>query len=146
MDDERRTRIHSLPEIKVTKADLGKLDAMLSRRSPIHSWRAVEILVRELLRAKIVDEHEIPAHVVTMDSRVEFREAENELSTVATLAYPGDSGLYEDAVSVLTPVGAVLLGLSEGQSMCYSGPDGKVKTINVMKVLHQPETTPRATA
>jgi regulator of nucleoside diphosphate kinase len=144
MKNERLTRIQSLPEIKVTRADLGKLDAMLADRSPIRSWKAVEILVRELLRAKIVDEHEIPAHVVTMGSRVEFHEAKNGLSTVATLVYPGDSGLYDDAVSVLTPIGAVLLGLSEGQSMRYSGPDGKLKNISVMKVLHQPESARRA--
>jgi regulator of nucleoside diphosphate kinase len=144
MKNERWTRIQSLPEIKVTKTDLEKLDAMLADRSPIRSWKAVEILVRELLRAKIVDEHEIPAHVVTMGSRVEFREAENDLSTVATLVYPGDSGLYDDAVSVLTPVGAILLGLSEGQSMRYSGPDGKLKNISVIKVLHQPEAAQRA--
>ncbi|MCI0429677.1 MAG: nucleoside diphosphate kinase regulator [Rhodospirillales bacterium] len=143
MENERWTRTQSLPEIKVTKADLGKLDAMLAHRSPIRSWKAVEILVRELLRAEIVDEHEIPAHIVTMGSRVEFREAENELSTVATLVYPGDSGLYEDAVSVLTPIGAILLGLSEGQSMRYSGPDGKPKTISVKKILHQPEAAQR---
>jgi regulator of nucleoside diphosphate kinase len=104
----------------------------------------VEILVRELLRAKIVGEHQIPVDVVTMGSRVEFREAGNELSTVATLVYPGDSGSYDDAVSVRTPIGALLLGLSEGQSMPYSGPDGKLKSISVMKVLHQPEAAQRS--
>lgn len=144
MENERWTRIQSLPEIKVTKADLGKLDTMLAHHSPIRSWKAVEILVRELLRAQVVDANDIPAQVVRMGSRVEFREAENDLSTVATLVYPGDSGLYDDAVSVLTPVGAILLGLSEGQSMRYSGPDGKPKTISVMKVLHQPEAAQRA--
>ena len=144
MGNEHWTRTGSLPEITVAKGDLGKLDAVLARHSPIRSWKAVEILVRELLRANIVDEREIPAHVVTMGSRVEFREAENAISTVATLVYPGDAGLYEDAVSVLTPIGAILLGLSEGQSMRYPGPDGKPKTISVMKVLHQPEAARRA--
>jgi regulator of nucleoside diphosphate kinase len=144
MENERWTQIPPLPEIKVTKADLGKLDVMLAHRSPIRSWKAVEILVRELLRAKIVGEHQIPVDVVTMGSRVEFREAGNELSTVATLVYPGDSGSYDDAVSVLTPIGALLLGLSEGQSMPYSGPDGKLKSISVMKVLHQPEAAQRS--
>jgi regulator of nucleoside diphosphate kinase len=144
MENERWSRIKSLPEIKVTKADRGKLDTMLAHHSPIRSWKAVEILVRELLRAEIVDEHEVPAQVVRMGSRVEFREAGDELSIVATLVYPGDSGLYDDAVSVLTPIGAILLGLSEGQSMPYSGPDGKPKTISVMKVLRQQAAAQRA--
>ena len=144
MENEHRSRLESFPEIRVTKENLGRLDTMLVDHAPIRSWRAVEFLVRELMRAKIIDPNEIPAQVATMGSRVEYREDGSRIPRVATLAYPGDFRLYEDAISVLTPVGAVLLGLSEGQSMSYPGPDGTPKSITVTKVLYQPEAARRA--
>lgn len=143
MDNEHRNRFESFPEISVTKENLGKLDTMLVDHAPIRAWRAVEFLVRELMRAKIIDRHEIPVQLATMRSRVEYREEHNRIPRVATLAYPGDFRLYEDAISVLTPVGVVLLGLSEGQSMSYPGPDGQPKKITLTKVLYQPEAAQR---
>jgi regulator of nucleoside diphosphate kinase len=144
MNNEHRNRFESFPEITVTRENLWRLDTMLVDHAPIRSWRAVELLVRELMRAKIVDPHAVPPQVATMGSRVAFREKDDRMPGVLTLAYPGTLGLYEDAISVLTPIGAVLLGLSEGQSMCYPGPDGKPKSITLIKVLYQPESTRRA--
>jgi regulator of nucleoside diphosphate kinase len=95
------------------------------------------------MRATIVDDGAIADNVVTMGSRVEYREQGRSASTVVTLSYPGEREFFDDAISVLTPVGAALLGLSEGQSICYAGPDGCPVTIEVIKVMHQPEASRR---
>ena len=131
------------PDITVTKWDLGNLESLLSSHARQWSWRSVEYLVRELMRATIVDEGAIPDDVVTMGSRVEYREQGRSASTVATLSYPGEREFFDDAISVLTPIGAALLGLTEGQSICYAGPDGCPVTIEVIKVMHQPEASHR---
>jgi regulator of nucleoside diphosphate kinase len=99
----------------------------------------VEFLVKELTRAIIVDDEAAPGDVVTMRSRVSFREEGSEATEVVTLAYPGELGLYEDAMSVLTPLGAALLGLSEGQSISYPRPSGGVRTITIVEIHYQPE-------
>jgi hypothetical protein len=70
MDYEHRNPFESFPEIRVTKENLRRLDTMLVDHTPIRSWRAVEFLVRELMRATVIDPHEIPAQVATMGSRV----------------------------------------------------------------------------
>ena len=44
------------PEITVTKCDLDNLECLLSIHATHWSWRSVEYLVRELMRATIVDE------------------------------------------------------------------------------------------
>jgi regulator of nucleoside diphosphate kinase len=132
------------PELKVTRGNLARLNTLLAIHAPIRSWRAVEFLVRELMRATIVDESEAPTDVVTMRSRIKFCEEGNGATRVVTLVYPGESGLYDDAISVLTPVGVALFGLSERQSMSYPGPDGELKMITVLKVLYQPEAAWRA--
>jgi regulator of nucleoside diphosphate kinase len=128
------------PEIEVTKQDLGNLESMLSSHSTQWTWRTVEYLVRELMRATVVDEGSISSKTVTMGSRVKYREAGQATSYVVTLSYPSERELFRDAISVLTPIGAALIGLSEGQSICYIGPDGRPVTIEVIEVLYQPET------
>ena len=132
-------RTDMMPEIQITRANRQRLNQILADHAPIRSWRAVEFLVRELTRAAIVDDDITPADVVTMRSRVRFREEGSEATEMVTLAYPGESGLYEDAMSVLTPLGAALLGLSEGQSISYPRPDGRMRTITVVEIRYQPE-------
>ncbi len=131
------------PEIMVTKGDLGNLECLLSIHAAHWSWRSVEYLVRELMRATIVDEGAIPADVVTMGSRVEYREEGRNSSQVVTLSYPGEREYIDDAISVLTPIGAALLGLAAGQSICYPGADGRPVTITTIRVVYQPEANSR---
>lgn len=131
------------PDITVTKSDLGNLECLLSIHATHWNWRSVEFLVRELMRATIVDEESVPADVVTMGSRVEYREEGRNSTQVATLSYPGEREFLDDAISVLTPVGAALLGLAAGQSICYAGPDGRPVTMTVIRVVSQPEANSR---
>lgn len=131
------------PEIKVTKWDLGNIECLLSIHATQWTWRSVEFLVRELMRATIVEESMIPADIVTMGSRVEYREEGRNSSQVVTLAYPGERELFDDAISVLTPIGAALLGLAAGQSICFAGSNDRPITIKIMRVIYQPEAEHR---
>lgn len=131
------------PEIMVTRSDLGNIECLLSIHATHWSWRSVEYLVRELMRATIVDEESIPSDVVTMGSRVEYRQEGRGSTQVVTLSYPGEREFLDDAISVLTPIGAALLGLAAGQSICYAGPDGCPVTITIVRVVYQPEANHR---
>jgi regulator of nucleoside diphosphate kinase len=146
MHNEHRTRIDSFPEIKITRWDLGRLDHLLGNHSTILSSRVAEFLVRKLMAASVVGEAEVPALTVTMGSRVEYHDEEDATHSVVTVVHPHDLDYYDDAISILSPVGAVLLGLSEGQSMAFNEPAGGLKTITVKKVLYQPEASQRARA
>jgi regulator of nucleoside diphosphate kinase len=103
----------------------------------------MEFLVRELIRATIVEDDELPPNTVTMGSKVEFREEGSKTNKVVTLAHPNESEFYDDAISVLSPAGAALIGLSEGQSISYGAPGGLLTTVTVVKVLYQPEANRR---
>lgn len=132
------------PEIHVTKWDLGNIESLLSAHAEQWNWRSVEFLVRELMRATIVDESTLPADIVTMGSRLEYRDVGRDSSEIVTLAYPGEREFYDDAISVLTPIGAALIGLKAGQSICFAGPDGRPVTIEITRVIYQPEANHRA--
>src|SRR5688500_17084188 len=108
-----------MPEIKITKGDRSRLELLLATHKGIWSWKSVEFLVGELRRSTIVRNGEIPAGTVTMRSRVEFCRLDAPRPRVATLVYPGERHLYDDAISILTPLGAALIGLSEGQTISY---------------------------
>jgi regulator of nucleoside diphosphate kinase len=132
-----------LPPIRMTIWDFWRLDSLLKSRAGERSWRADAILARELKRSIVMEDGQIPSNVATMRSRVEFRIQGADVPQVVTLVYPGEGHLHEDAISVLTPFGSAILGLSEGQSICHTGPDGTPVEVTMMRILHQPEADRR---
>jgi len=57
---------------------------------------------------------------------------------MVTLVYPPRFRAGRFALSILTPLGAALIGLSESQSIEYQAADGEVRRVTVEKVLTQP--------
>ncbi|KIV60880.1 Regulator of nucleoside diphosphate kinase [Rhizobium sp. UR51a] len=51
-----------------------------------------------------------------------------------TLCYPGLADIERSMVSVLTPIGAALLGLSPGQQIEWSGRDGQSHMLTILDV------------
>jgi regulator of nucleoside diphosphate kinase len=123
------------PDITLTRRDLGDLDALLGAASIERLGRVGEYLLDELTRAHIVEDGAAAATLVTMGATVRFRDEETGRVTEATLVYPRDAGTRENVVSVLTPVGAALLGLSQGQSIEYETLDGRRKHLSVLAVM-----------
>lgn len=97
-----------------------------------------DYLTRELSRATILPEGAIEANVVTMYSQFAYRDNSSGETHTVTLVYPGEQDIAAWKVSVLTPVGAALIGLSEGQSIEWETRAGASKSLTVMKILRQP--------
>jgi regulator of nucleoside diphosphate kinase len=95
-------------------------------------------LQAELDRADVVGHDEVPAGVVTMNSRVHCREESSGKDYHLTLVYPQGAG-NEGTVSILAPVGSALLGLSVGQHIDWTAPNGKVLKLTLLAVEYQPE-------
>lgn len=129
---------HKSPPIVVTRDDHKRLSALTSaalRQMP----HVGEFLADELDRAQVVDDEKIAPTIVTMNSRVEFKDdATGERRTI-TLVFPGEQDIAEGKVSILTPIGAALLGLSEGQSIERETPKGEWKSLTVVKLHFQPQ-------
>ncbi|WP_420475479.1 nucleoside diphosphate kinase regulator [Noviherbaspirillum sp. ST9] len=128
------------PDIIVTTSDFDRLEALIDSMPPI-SATTTELL-EELKRAEVVEPHEIPRSVVTMHSTVRFTIGENE-EFCRTLVYPRE---VRDAstISVLSPVGSALLGLSAGSSIEWPSPTGESLVIRILEVLQQPESRIKA--
>ena len=98
-------------------------------------WKA---LAEELRRAVIVQPNEVPAEVITMNSRAELIDLETGETVTFTLVFPRDAWLEEDKISVLAPIGAGMLGYRVGDEFEWRVPQG-VRRMKVAKVHYQPE-------
>lgn len=133
----------ALPKIQLTRRDFGRLDQLTATHASPESLRVVDFLVRELSRAQVVDAVEISPDVVTMYSEVLFRDEESGRERTVTLVYPREHALHEAALSVLTPLGAALIGLKEGQSIAFEAVDGRSRRVRIIRVLSQPDSNRR---
>jgi regulator of nucleoside diphosphate kinase len=89
--------------------------------------------------ARIVNPAGIPETVVTMNSRVLFEDVLTRERGTVTVVYPADSDPAAGRISVLSPVGAALIGETEGSEVALPLPYGKTRRIRIMDVLYQPE-------
>jgi regulator of nucleoside diphosphate kinase len=126
----RRTMLGDPPAIHLTREDLGRLDALLAGLT--NSSPSVEFLRREVDRATVVDEADA-APFVKLGSHVSFEDETGKLYT-GTIGFPNDIAGQPNPISILTPVGAALLGLGEGQSIAYETLDGRTKTLTVVRL------------
>lgn len=130
------------PEIILTRRDFGRLDALLGDTVVDRLGKVGTFLLDELARAQVVSDDDVSPHVVLMNTKVRFRDNETGREMVATLMYPKDAAGQENAISVLTPVGAALLGMSAGQTISYETIDGRTKTLAVLEVLGRADEDP----
>lgn len=125
------------PAIIISQQDLQRLETMLEHQSKLTP--TMQHLEDELARADVVAPQEIPENVVTMNARVKITIASANEPTEIILVYPHDFRGDKGQVNVLAPVGAAILGLSEGQEIEWPQPDGHLMKVKIEKVLYQPE-------
>jgi len=124
--------------IQVTEQDMARLSDLLEVYRGGRSAEACDALESELLRARVVGAGEIAADVVTMHSRVRFRDLDSGEMHEVTLVYPHEADIGDRRISVLAPIGTALLGLAVGQSIAWTLPAGRHR-LQVLAVLEQPD-------
>ena len=125
-------RNRSVPNIIVSNADYERLTD-LATASLERLPEVAEELLAEMDRAKVVGDDSVPADVVRMGSTVTFKSDDGRQLT-ETLVYPVDEDSDAHRISVMTPVGAALIGLAEGQSISWTARDGRKHELTVLKV------------
>jgi len=125
------------PKIVLSEFDYHRLTGLaeaVEDRTP----EIAEELQAEIDRANVVPDGTVPATVVQMGSTIEYQSDSGETKTV-TLVFPGDADIASGRISILTPIGTALIGLSPGQSITWTARDGKVHELTVLSV-KQPES------
>ena len=97
-----------------------------------------ELLLGEIARATVHDARRIPNDVVTMRSTVTFIDESNDATRTVQLVYPRDADISAGRISILTPVGAGLIGLRAGQSILWPDREGHQRTLTIASVVQSP--------
>lgn len=122
-----------LPPIAITRGDMEKL-ARIANSSAGAFAQTAEFLGREIDRAQVIEEFESRPGLVKMGSRVTFRDDVTSQVRAVTLVYPGEADVSQGRISVLTPVGAALIGLSVSQSIEWETQSGERRSLTVLAV------------
>ncbi|BES86602.1 regulator of nucleoside diphosphate kinase [Pectobacterium araliae] len=126
------------PNLTISELDAERLDKLLEQPAFADSAIA-QALNEELDRADILPSASIPSHVVTMNSRVRFRDLNTNEEHIRTLVYPTAVKDSKEPLSVMAPLGAALLGMHVGNSITWQLPNGEETRIEVVELLYQPE-------
>ncbi|WP_076919432.1 nucleoside diphosphate kinase regulator [Pseudoalteromonas sp. SK18] len=130
--------MNTKPEIIISSLDADRLYALMESL-PANSFAGEKELEAELGRANIVEPHEVPSTVVTMNSTVNFVVESTGEEFTLTLVYPKNIDSSGDKISILAPVGSALLGLSQGDQIEWPKPGGGLVTVTIKEVIYQPE-------
>jgi len=125
--DGGRPPIH-LPE---RESDMiGNLALQAEHKQPV----VAAMLLAEIERAELHRDDRLPDGIVTLGAEVEFvDEKSNRLQTVQ-LVLPAEANISLGRISILTPVGAALYGLSTGQSIDWPDLSGRQRRIRIVAV------------
>lgn len=124
-------------ERTLTELDSVRLETLLRR----HAAASAESPLMDLLEAaERVPSRQVDPDVVTMYSQVLLADPDGRRRKL-TLCYPADAEPDAGFVSVLSPIGASLLGRRVGATARWRSPSGAVLTAEVLALLFQPEST-----
>ena len=127
--------------IVLTRNDYGRLKELLAdlQRRAEGVQAGVETLEEILDFARVVQPDEVPANIVTMNSRVLFEDVRTGERGTVTIVFPADTDVSTRRISILSPVGAALIGESQGAEVELPVPHGQTRRIRILEVLYQPE-------
>ncbi len=127
--------------IVITESDRRRLARVIeSQRGSIKAdQHNLEMLAKELDRAKEVEASQVPRDVVTMNSRVQILDLDSGQVATYTLVFPEEADISRSRISILAPIGTAILGYRVGDVFEWQVPGGTRK-LKVKKVMYQPET------
>ena len=91
-------------------------------------------LMREVARATVMPSAEMPGDVVNFGSEVSFRDEVTGREQTVTIVLPEAADIGKGRVSVLTPIGAALIGLKAGASIGWETREGEERRLTVLEV------------
>jgi regulator of nucleoside diphosphate kinase len=123
----------------VTTLDKKRLMCLFAQKTPqAPLWENVKLIAEKLDTAKTVTSKKVPPSVVTMNSRVEVRNLSLGRALSIELVYPDAADAVNHKISVLSPLGAAMLGYSQGDEFVWEGKSTKNRFL-IEKILYQPE-------
>ncbi|MCG6206562.1 nucleoside diphosphate kinase regulator [Rhodopseudomonas sp. HC1] len=121
-----------LPPISLRMCDVERLRNLAEAASEKYPQTA-DFLAREIDRAEILADSRVVPGLIVMGSEVTFRDDISHQERCVTLVYPEAADVEDGKISILTPIGAALIGLSVGQTIEFQTPGGRWRSLTVVR-------------
>ncbi|OHT19628.1 nucleoside diphosphate kinase regulator [Edaphosphingomonas haloaromaticamans] len=92
------------------------------------------LLMAELDRAEICDAASLPPDTAAMHSRISFIDEGSGASRTVVLVYPQEADIEAGKISILTHVGAGLIGMRAGSSILWPDRDGRERRLKIVRI------------
>ena len=125
------------PPIHISETDYA-LIASQAMRLEATAPQVAEMLLDEIDRAEIHSRDELPGDVVTLGSVVTFVDESTGVRRCVQIVLPADADIERSSLSIVSQVGAGLIGLRAGQSIDWPCPDGRPRTLRIVDVEQNP--------
>ncbi|MBS1781471.1 MAG: GreA/GreB family elongation factor [Bacteroidetes bacterium] len=90
----------------------------------------------ELKRAVVVSKDAFPTHAVRINSKVSVLDITTDRVLEFMLVMPAHADMQRNKVSILTPMGAALIGFRKGEEVQWTLPGG-LKRFRILDVINQ---------
>ncbi len=125
----------AINEVLISSHDASALQRLLAdMRRTVEIDASAEELSDKLSEARIVGAHALPEHVVRFRSTVVYEELPGRTQRRVTLVSPREADAGAGRISVLSPIGRALLGLSKGHVAEVQLPTGRQLSVRVAEV------------
>lgn len=121
------------PRVTIDGALIDRLEALASGAMARNPDLADQLL-GELARAHVTKPGKMPADVISIGNPAIYRDETTGREHHITLVFPEDADIAQNRVSVLTPIGAGLIGLSTGTRIRWQMRDGALRDLSVIHV------------
>ena len=125
--------------VYITEYDVQRLLKLLNGMQYCPQERAhLELLIEEMERAVIVPSEKVSEDVVTLNTRMRVKDLDSSEETSIQLVFSNDEDCEHGKNSILTPIGAALIGHSKGDIAEWNAPAG-IRRLRIEEITYQPE-------
>lgn len=133
-----RSAIHSTERL-VTTSDFASLLSLGGGAMPAELSDALDAI-------EVIGPQDVPDDLITMESHLVLTLGDAPQAQVVKLSWPNDAQPRDGRISILSPLGASLLGLRVGEVARWCGPNGKAHKARIDGVVPPPGAHGRAQA
>jgi regulator of nucleoside diphosphate kinase len=139
MNEQATKQIQAMePPVLLSVVDYHRLSDLVTETLARYPADDAQSLLEELHRADIVPAGRVPSNVVMMNSHVEFWDGRTGTVRRVQLVYPYQANIKQGRISVLSLVGAALIGLAAGQSIDWRTKNGGDRRLTVLRASTEP--------
>jgi len=121
------------PTIIISESEHDILVGLATRSARRHP-EAARLLMEEADRADLVPATRMPRDVVALGSSVVFADESTGVTRSVQLVLPPEADIGQGRISILSLVGAGLIGLQAGQAIDWPTQDGTLRRLTVLSV------------